>query len=120
MVTAALSTFTSASPARISIYTNERSALASLAKGGISISKNIENAPQRSLEAPIEQVIKDGESTYFARKMAFDHSLDEEDCLWETKKESWRLLMAPHDRFIDKKMQANTTKENAHASHTKI
>ncbi len=54
-------------------------------------------------------MIKDGESTYFARKMAFNRSLDEQDLFLETKKESWRLLMAPHDRFIDKETQANTT-----------
>jgi hypothetical protein len=101
VVTAALSTSTSASPAWISIYTHKRSALASPAKGGISISKNIEEAPQRSLEAPLEQVIKDGKSTYVARKMAFDHSLDKQDLLQETEKESWRLLMAPCDRFMD-------------------
>jgi hypothetical protein len=51
LVTAALSTSTSASPTKISIYTNKRSALASLEKGGVSISRNKENAPQRSLEA---------------------------------------------------------------------
>jgi hypothetical protein len=45
-VTAALLTFTSTSPARISIYTNKRAALASPEKGGVSISRNIENAPQ--------------------------------------------------------------------------
>jgi hypothetical protein len=76
LVTASLSTSTSASPARISIYTNKRSALSSPRKGKISISKNIKNAPQRSLQAPLEQVIKGGESTYVARKMAFDCILD--------------------------------------------
>ncbi len=86
----------------------------------VSISRNTENAPQRSLVAPLEQVAKDRESTYFARRMAFDRSLDEQDLLWETKEESWRLLMAPHDRFIDKEMQANTTTENACAPCMKI
>jgi hypothetical protein len=40
-VTAVLSTSTSASPARISIYTNKRSALASPAKSGVSISRKV-------------------------------------------------------------------------------
>ncbi len=120
MVTAVLSTSTSASPARIIIHTNKRSALASPAKGGDSISRNVENAPQRSLEAPLEQVIKDKEITYFAKKMAFNRSLDEQDLHRETKDESQKLLMAPHDRFIDEEMQANITKENAHASCIKI
>jgi hypothetical protein len=65
-------------------------------------------------------VIKNRESTYVARKIAFDHSLDKQDLLWETKKESWRLLMALCDRFIDKEIKANTTKANAHASRMKI
>jgi hypothetical protein len=113
-------TSTSASLARISIYTNMRSALASTAKGGISTYRNFKKAPQGSLEAPLEQLIKDGEITYFARKMAFNHSLDKQDHLGETKKESRRLLMAPRDRFINKKTKANTTKENACASRMKI
>jgi hypothetical protein len=61
-------TSTSASPARISIYTNKRSALASQAKGRVSISRNVVNAPQSSLEVPLEQVTKDRESTYCAKK----------------------------------------------------
>jgi hypothetical protein len=120
LVTAAFLTSTSASPARISIYTNKRSALASPAKGGVSSSRNVENAPQRSLEAPLEQVTKDRESTYCAKKLAFDHSLDEQELLRETKEESRRLLMAPHDRFIDKETQMDTMQENAHASRMKI
>ena len=58
-VTAALLTSTSASPTRISIYTNKSSALASPANGRVSISRNGENAPQSSLEVPLEQVTKD-------------------------------------------------------------
>jgi hypothetical protein len=46
LATTALSTSTSASPARISIYTNKRFALASPAKGMISIFKNVKKAPQ--------------------------------------------------------------------------
>ncbi len=68
LITTALSTSAAASPARISIYTNKRSALSSPAKGGVSISRNIENMPQRSLEPPLEQVTKDRESTYCAKK----------------------------------------------------
>ncbi len=51
-VTTALSISISASPARISIYTNKRSALAFPEKGGVSTSRNVENAPQSSLEVP--------------------------------------------------------------------
>ncbi len=54
-VTTTLPTSISASPARISIYTNKRSALASPTKGGIFISKNIKKASQRSLQAPLSK-----------------------------------------------------------------
>ncbi len=93
LVIAALSTSTSAFPARISIYTNKRLALTSPAKGGVSISRKVENAPQRSLEAPLEKGTKDCKSTYCAKKIAFDCSLDEQELFWETKEESCRLLM---------------------------
>ncbi len=43
------------------------------------------------------------------QKMAFNRSVDEQDLLRETEEESWRLLMAPHDRFIDKE---NASKYN--------
>jgi hypothetical protein len=101
LVTAALSTSTSTSPEKISIYTNKRSALASPPKSGVSCSRNIENALQRSLEAPLKQVTKDHESTYCAKKMVFNHSLDEQELLWETEEESCRLLMALHVRLIN-------------------
>jgi hypothetical protein len=81
LVTAALLTSTSTSPARISIYTNKRSALASPAKGGVSISRNVENALQSSLEVPLEQVTKGCESTYRAKIVVFDRSLDEKELL---------------------------------------
>ncbi len=68
LITAVLLTSTAVSPARISIFTNKRSALSSPAKGRVSISRNIENTPQRSLEAPLEQVTKDRNSTYCAKK----------------------------------------------------
>jgi hypothetical protein len=48
--------------------------------------------------------------------MAFDHSLDEQELLQETKEESHWLLMAPPDRFINDEMQVDTAQENARAS----
>jgi hypothetical protein len=119
-ITTELSTSSSTSPTRISIYTSKRSALLSPAKDGISISRNIENAPQSSLEVPLEQVTKDCESTYCAKKMVFDGSLDEQEILQETKEESCRLLMAILDRFINKETQADPAQENARASRVKI
>ncbi len=120
MVATALSTSTFASPARISIYTNKISALASPAKGGVSISRNVENAPQRSLKNPLEQVTKDRKSTFCAKNKVFGCSLDEQELLQETEEESCRLLMAPLGRFINEETQADTAQKNDHASCMKI
>jgi hypothetical protein len=120
LITAALLTSTSAPPARISIYTNKRSALAFAAKGGVSICRNIENAPQRSLEAPLEQVIKDRKSTYFARKWHSTAQWMNRISFGKPRKNlggySWLLMID----LLTKKMQANTIKVNACASCMKI
>ncbi len=70
-------------------------------KGGVSISRNVENAHQSSLEVPLEQVTKDRNNTYCAKKLALDRSLNEQELLQETEEESRWLLMDPLDRFID-------------------
>jgi hypothetical protein len=103
-------------PLQGSASTPARTALASPEKGRVSISRNLEIAPQSSLGAPMEQVTKDGKSTYCAKKMVFDRSLNEQELLQETKEESCRLLMAPLDLFIGEKKEADIAQENARAS----
>ncbi len=108
LVTAALLTSSSASPARISIYTNKRSALASPAKGGTSLHKCVGMISP----APIEEVFKEAEHDY----SDFDRSLDEQELLRESDRVARRLLMKPIDLLFSKEEKVHATKENARAS----
>jgi hypothetical protein len=109
LVTAAILTSSSASPARISIYTNKRSALASPAKGGVPIPKDVERISRRPLCAPMGEGMKETECAY----AVFDRSLDKQDLLRESKRVAWRLLMDPIDEFIIKEEKVHTAKANA-------
>jgi hypothetical protein len=111
-VTAAFSTSSSASPARISMYTNKRTALSSPAKGRAPVPKDVETVSRKSLGAPMEETRKETESPY----TAFDHSLDEQDLLRESKKVVRRLLMDPIDKIIDEEENANAAKASTQAS----
>jgi hypothetical protein len=112
LVTAAFSTSSFASPARISMYTNKRTALASPAKGGAPIPKDVETMSRKSLGAPMEETRKKTESPY----AAFDHSFDKQDFLRESKKVAQRLLMDPINKSIDEEENANTAKASTQAS----
>ncbi len=112
LVTAALSTSSSASPARISIYTNKISALASPAKCGVPIPKDVETISCRPLCAPMGEGMKETECTY----VVFDCALDKQDLLRDSKRVAWRLLMDPIDQCINDKEKVHTAKKNAQAS----
>jgi hypothetical protein len=112
LVTAALLTSSSASPARISIYTNKRSALASPAKGGVPIPKDVEMISRRPLCAPMGEGMKETERAY----AVFDCSLGKQDLLHESERVAWRLLMDPIDQCINKEEKAHIAKANAQAS----
>ncbi len=113
LVTAALLTSSSASPARISIYTNKKSALASPAKaGGVSIHKGAETVSRRPLCAPMGDVMKEAEHGY----AAFDRSLDHQDLLRESNRVAWRLSMDPIDQLINKEEKVHAAKVTARAS----
>ncbi len=117
-VTAALLTSTAASPARIIIYTNKIFPRIPGKRRGFYLQECREctsKFPGSSLGASD----KGCKSTYCAKKMVFDPSLDEQELL-QTKEESCWLFMAPLDRFIDKETQADTAQENACASCVKI
>jgi hypothetical protein len=75
LVNATLSTSSSASPTRISIYTNKRSALTSPAKGGVPIPKYVEMISRRPLCAPMGEGMKETERAY----AVFNRSLDKQD-----------------------------------------
>jgi hypothetical protein len=110
LVTTALLTSSSASPARISIYTNKRSALAFPAKGGgVSIPKGAETVSCKPLCAPMGEVMKEAEHGY----AAFNHSLDHQDLLRESDRVAWRLLMDPIDQLINKEEKVHAAKVTA-------
>jgi hypothetical protein len=115
LVTAALLTSTSASPARISIYTNKRSALASPAKSRVSISRNVENVTESYLEVPLKQVTKDCESTYCAKKMCSTAHWMNRNSLKKPRKNligySWLLLI---DSLTRKRKQIQHRKMLVH------
>jgi hypothetical protein len=113
LVTAAFSTSSFASPTRISMYTNKRTALASPAIGGAPIPKDVETMSHKSLGAPMEETRKEKESPY----ATFDRSFDEQDLLRESKKVAWRLLMDPIEKIIDEEKNANAAKASTQASH---
>ena len=94
------------------MYTNKRTALASPAKGGAPIPKDVETMSRKSLGAPMEETRKETESPY----AAFDRSLDEQDLLRESKKVARRLLIDPIDKFIDEEENVNTPKASTQAS----
>jgi hypothetical protein len=88
------------------MYTNKRTALASPAKGGAPIPKDVETMSRKSLGAPMEETRKETESPY----AAFNRSLDEQDLLRESKKVARKLLMDPIDKIIDEEENANAAK----------
>ena len=88
------------------MFTNKRAALASPAKGGAPILKDVEVMSRKSLGAPMEETRRETESPY----AAFDHSSDKQDLLRESKKVARRLLMDPIDKIIDEEENANTAK----------
>ncbi len=94
------------------MYTNKKTALASPAKGGAPISKDVETLSRKSLGAPMEETRKETESSY----AAFDRSLDKQDPLRESKKVARRLLMDPIDKIIDEEENVNTAKASTQAS----
>ncbi len=117
LVTDALLTSSSASPARISIYNNKRSALASPAKGkGVSIPKGAETVSRRPLCAPMGEVMKEAEHGY----AAFARSLDHQDLLRESDRVAWRLPMDPIDQLINKEEKVHAAKVTAQASCIKL
>jgi hypothetical protein len=109
LVTAAFLTSSSASLARISIYTNKRSALASPAKGGVPIPKDRKTISRRPLSVPMGEGMKETELAY----AFFDRSLDKQDLLHESKRVAWRLIMDPIDQCINKEEKVHTAKVNA-------
>ncbi len=104
-MTAALSTTTVFSQACVSIYTNKRAALASLAKFGTK-QQNVKGnhciAPKISLSAE--------------RKQEFDQTMEENKCLREEDNAVQKARMAPLEQLVDKEEQRSAPREAARLS----
>ncbi len=109
LVTDALLTSSSASLARISIYTNKRSALASPAKGGVPIPKDVVTISRRPLCAPMGEGMKETECGYAVS----DRFWDKKDLLHGFERVAWRLLMDPIDQVINEEEKVHIAKANA-------
>jgi hypothetical protein len=102
LVTAALSTTSKVSPARVSIYTRKRAALASPAKFGTERQKDKGNHPFASKISP---------STVC--KQEFDQTMEEMERSREEDKATRKAKMAPLEQLVNKEEQESSAKEAA-------
>jgi hypothetical protein len=101
LVTAALLTTTAVSPARVNIYTNKRTALASSAKFGTKEQKGKGNHPASKISPSTE------------RKQEFDWMMEEMECSREEYKATRKAKMAPLEFLLNKEEQESAAKEAA-------
>ncbi len=108
-MTAALSTTSAVSPARVSIYTNKRAALASPAKFGTERQKDKGNHPFASKISPSA-----------VRKQEFDRTMEEMECSREEDKATRKPKMAPLEKLVNKEEQESSAKEAARLARIKM
>jgi hypothetical protein len=108
LVTAALLTTTAVSPARVSIYTNKRAALASPAKLGTKQQKGKGNHPASKISPSAE------------RKQEFDRTMEEMECSREEYKTTRKAKIAPLEHLVNKEEQESTAKEAARLTQIKV
>jgi hypothetical protein len=101
LVTAALSTTSTVSPARVSIYTNKRAGLASPAKFGTKRQKGEGDHPFASKISPS------------AVRKEFDRTMEEMERLREEDKAMWKAKMAHLEQLVNKEEQESSAKEAA-------
>jgi hypothetical protein len=109
LVTAALSTTSAVSPARVSIYTKKRAALAFPAKFGTEWQKDKGDHPFASKISP---------ST--VRKQEFDRTMKEMERLREEDKAMWKAKMAPLEQLVNKEKQESSAKEAVRLAQIKM
>ncbi len=108
LVTAALLTTTAVSPARVNIYTNKRTALASSAKFGTKEQKGKGNHPASKISPSTE------------RKQEFDWMMEEMECSREEYKATRKAKMAPLEFLLNKEEQESAAKEAARLTWIKV
>jgi hypothetical protein len=109
LVTAALSTTTAASPARVSIYTKKQAALASPAKFGFGNNKDKDDHLKASqIPSSVE------------RKQEFDRTMDENERLWDEDNAARKARSAPLNRLVDEVEQESAATEAAQLNQIKL
>jgi hypothetical protein len=108
LVTAASSTSTATSPARMSIYTNKRAALASPTKFGTK------QQPSKGDHSRIAKISSSAE-----RKSEFNRTLEELERSREIDKAARRAKTAPLEQMVDDKEQRSDAKEAARVNQIK-
>ncbi len=108
-MTAALSTTSTVSPTRVSVYTNKRAALASPAKFGTERQKDEGNHPFASKISPSA-----------VRKQEFDRTMEDMERSREEDKATWKAKMAPLEQLVNKEEQESSVKEAARLAQIKI
>ncbi len=102
LVTAALSTTTAASPARVSIYTKKQATLASPAKFGFGNNKDKDDHLKASqIPSSVE------------RKQEFDKTMDEKECLWDEDDAARKARSAPLYCLVDEVERESAATEAA-------
>jgi hypothetical protein len=118
LITATWSTSTSTSPSQVSLYSNKRTAISSLAKGGMALPKL--NCPSRGNNQPVIPLPTFRIPTSIDQKKAFNALLGMQELQRDTDNVAWRLLMDLFDKLVDKKEKADTAKEASHLLHIKL
>jgi hypothetical protein len=107
LIIAAQSSSSSASPKRISIYNNKRTALLSPAKGGISFQNPPRGGGQPQGIPPVTARITPKADL----KEAFDNALEAKETQWEAERTAMKANMAPYDKLVDEVENEDAVKE---------
>jgi hypothetical protein len=112
LVTAAWSTSTSASPTRVSLYSNKRTAMSSPAKGGMAPPKFIP-PPCGNNRQPVFPLQKFRVPPSVNCKKVFNASLGMQEIQWEADDATWRMQMGPFDKIMAAEEKADAAKEHS-------
>ncbi len=107
LVTGAHSSSFSASPKRVSIYNNKRTAIFSPAKGGMLL------LHFHGTDKPKSHPTSRMTPTSVEFRMALDKALGHQEAQWEAENTARKKMMASYDKLMDEVEQDDTAKEMA-------
>ncbi len=112
LVTAARSTSTSASPARVSLYSDKRTAMSSPAKVGMAPPKFIP-PPRGNDHQSVFPLQKFRVPPSVDCKKVFNASLGMQEIQWEADDAAWRMQMGLFDKLMAAEEKTDTAKEHS-------